>query len=309
MQPDPATSNREAAFANERGRLIGLAYRMLGTRADAEDVVQDAWLRWRKVPVMDVENPAGYLSTIVTRLCLDRLKQAKRRREVYVGPWLPEPVLTDPSYAAPPMETLDRDVSFALMTALERLSPLERAAFILHDIFETPFTEIAVLLDRSEAACRQLASRARGNIATNRPRFEAEADSADKLADAFFAAARDGNTDLLKRFLADDAQLHTDGGGRKAAALNVISTADKITRFFAGLARKPDAMPPILARRTSVNDLPALLTVEYDGTRQAAMIDIADGKIRTVFVIRNPEKLERLWADSGLDRAKDAESL
>ena len=301
MQPDPATSNREAAFAAERGRLIGLAYRMLGTRADAEDAVQDAWLRWRKVPVMDVENPAGYLSTIVTRLCLDRLKKAKRRREVYVGPWLPEPVLTDPSLVTAPMETLDRDVSFALMTALERLSPLERAAFILHDIFETPFTEIAVLLDRSEAACRQLASRARGNIATNRPRFEAEADSADKLADAFFAAARDGDTDLLKRVLAHDAQLHTDGGGRKAAALNVIGTADKITRFFAGLARKPASGPPMLARRARLNNLPALLTLENDGTRQAAMIDIADGKIRTIYMIRNPEKLERLWADAGLD--------
>ncbi len=300
MQPDIASSDREAAFASERGRLIGLAYRMLGTRADAEDVVQDAWLRWWKVPVPDVKNPAGYLSTIVTRLCLDRLKQARRRREVYVGPWLPEPVLTDPGSATPSMETLDRDVSFALMTALERLSPLERAAFILHDIFETPFTEIAVLLDRSEAACRQLASRARSNIATNRPRFEAEAGSADKLADAFFAAARDGDTDLLKRVLAHDAQLHTDGGGRKAAALNIIETAEKLTRFFAGLARKPAIGPPILARRASVNDLPALLTLEYDGTRQAAMVDIAGGKIRTVYMIRNPEKLERLWADAGL---------
>ncbi|RVU39542.1 sigma-70 family RNA polymerase sigma factor [Hwanghaeella grinnelliae] len=300
MQPDIVTPNREAAFATERGRLIGLAYRMLGTRADAEDVVQDAWLRWRKVPVMDVENPAGYLSTIVTRLCLDRLKQARRRRELYVGPWLPEPVLTDPSYAPPSMETLDRDVSFALMTALERLSPLERAAFILHDIFETPFPEIAVLLDRSEAACRQLASRARGNIANNRARFEAEAGSADKLADAFFAAARDGDTDLLKRVLAHDAQLHTDGGGRKAAALNVIKSADKITRFFAGLARKPAIGPPILTRRALVNDLPALLTLEHDGTRQAAMVEIVDGQIRTVYMIRNPEKLERLWADTNL---------
>lgn len=301
MQPDPAATDRADAFEAERRRLTGLAYRMLGTRADAEDVLQDAWLRWRKVPANDVENPAGYLSTIVTRLCLDRLKQARRRREVYVGPWLPEPVLTDPALTVAPTETLDRDISFALMTALERLSPLERAAFILHDIFETPFPEIADLLERSEPACRQLASRARGHVSRNRPRFEAAAEEAEELADAFFAAARTGDTALLKRVLAQDAALHTDGGGRKAAALNVIESAEKVMRFFAGLARKPAIGPPILTRRARVNALPALLSLEHDGTRQATIVDIAEGRIRTVYMIRNPEKLERLWAEAGLD--------
>ncbi|WP_425405056.1 sigma-70 family RNA polymerase sigma factor [Hwanghaeella sp.] len=301
MQPDPKRNPQEAAFEAERGRLTGLAYRMLGTRADAEDILQDAWLRWQRAPANDVENPAAYLSTIVTRLCLDRMKQARHRREIYVGPWLPEPILTDPSLTVTPMETLDRDVSFALMTALERLSPLERAAFILHDIFETPFNEIATLLERSEAACRQLASRARGNIAAARPRFVPEAAEADELADAFFAAARTGDTKVLKQMLADDARLHTDGGGLKAAALNIIETADKISRFFAGLARKPQIGRPLLARRVNVNDLPALLSLEYDGTRQAAILDIAAGEIRTIYIIRNPEKLDRLWADANLN--------
>lgn len=302
MRPDPAETDRQAVFEAERGRLIGLAYRMLGTRTDAEDVLQDAWLRWQRVPANDVENPPAYLSTIVTRLCLDRLKQARRRREVYVGPWLPEPILTDPALTIAPMETLDKDVSFALMTALERLSPLERAAFILHDIFETPFAEIAVLLDRSETACRQLASRARGNVAKNRPRFETEDDTAEELADAFFDAARTGNTDLLKTLLAQGAQLHTDGGGHRPAALKVIETAAKVSRFFAGLARKPAIGPPIWTRRAIVNDLPALLSLEHDGTRQATMVTIENGKITAIYMIRNPEKLERLWADAGLEK-------
>ncbi len=161
MLPDNKLPDRAAAFETERGRLTGLAYRMLGSLTDAEDIMQDAWLRWEGAAPDDIRKPAAYLSAIVTRLCLDRLKQARRHREVYVGPWLPEPVLTDPASVDDPDCLSEKDISYALMLALERLSPLERAAFILYDVFDMPFGEIAPVLGRSEQACRQLASRAR----------------------------------------------------------------------------------------------------------------------------------------------------
>ncbi|MEM9107925.1 MAG: sigma-70 family RNA polymerase sigma factor [Pseudomonadota bacterium] len=298
MRPEHQTPDQSAAFETERGRLTGLAYRMLGSMTDAEDVLQDAWMRWQSADHDTIRSPGSFLSTIVTRLCLDRLKEARRHREIYVGPWLPEPVLEDPAFPVGD-GMIEGDVTFALLLALERLSPLERAAFILHDIFEVPFAEIAPLLERGEQACRQLASRARGHILKSRPRFEVHPEEADRVASAFFAASRSGNLDALGRLLADKAELHNDGGGRKLAALNVIYGAQKVARFYAGLARKPHSGPALWQQRTRINGLPASLDITSDGTRQATLVEVGGSEVVSVYVIRNPDKLERLWRQLG----------
>src|SRR5689334_2569286 len=207
-------------LAPHRGRLLGLAYRMLGSRSDAEDVVQDAYVRF--AGARDVRNPEALLVTIVTRLCLDRLKSARAQREVYVGPWLPEPVFDADGLAADAATELADDLSFALLLALDRLSPLERAAFLLHDVFDTPFPEIAAMLDRTEASCRQLASRARRAVRDDRPPPAAPPDSHARLLQAFGEAVASGDVARLAELLRADAVALTDGGGRKTAARNPI---------------------------------------------------------------------------------------
>lgn len=295
MPPEGSPSDRTAVFQAERGRLAGLAYRMLGSMSDAEDVMQDAWLRWQGATRQDIRNPGAYLSRIVTRLCLDRLKQARSHREVYVGPWLPEPVLDDPAATGEPFGATDKDISYALMLALERLSPLERAAFILHDVFDTPFAEIAAVLGRSDQACRQLASRARSHIRKSRPRFNVAPEEAEEVAEAFFAASKSGDLKTLGQLLAADVELHSDGGGRKIAALNVIRGADKVARYYAGIARKPAYRPPSWSRRMRVNGLPANLIIDVQGTHEATLLEIDGATVTSVYVVRNPDKLERLW--------------
>jgi RNA polymerase sigma-70 factor (ECF subfamily) len=185
-------SQQDSIFEERRGAMTGLAYRMLGSRADAEDVVQDAWIRWRGVAAGEVANPAGFLNKVVTRLCLDRLKSARARREVYVGEWLPEPVVDDDH------ERLGEDLSVAFLLALERLTPLERAAFLLHDVFDLPFAEVAKTLGRGEAACRQLAARAREHVKAGKPRYRPTAEEEQRLTSAFLTAALSGDESLLQ---------------------------------------------------------------------------------------------------------------
>src|SRR5262249_7729931 len=205
-----------ADFEPHRQFLSGLAYRMLGSFADAEDVVQDAFLRWSATDHGAVQNPRAFLARIVSRLCLDRMKSAASRREQYVGTWLPEPLV------APPTEPLADDLSLALLLTLERLSPLERAAFLLHDVFDMDYSAVAETIGRTEAACRQLAARAREHVRDERPRFNATPESRTKLADAFQTALLAGDVEGIARLLADDAVLYTDGGGKRTAALNPI---------------------------------------------------------------------------------------
>jgi RNA polymerase sigma-70 factor (ECF subfamily) len=284
------------AFESERPRLFALAYRMLGSVADAEDVVQDAFLRWRRAGPETVGNPRGFLSKVVSRLCLDRLKEARRRREIYVGPWLPEPLINDPSLAVSPSEDVAGDVSFALMLALERLSPLERAAFLLHDVFDMEFAEIAGVLGRSEAACRQLAARARGNVRSEKPRFATAPGKAEEISDAFFVALRSGDAGALRDVLAADAVFHADGGGRVPAARNIIRGAERIAKFFAGYARKGVTSKPRWTRRLTVNGLPGEIAMNADGVMQTTALEIRDGRVAAVYVTRNPDKLRHLAA-------------
>jgi RNA polymerase sigma-70 factor (ECF subfamily) len=280
-------------LAPHRGRLLGLAYRMLGSRSDAEDVVQDAYLRF--AGAQDVHNAEAFLVTVVTRLCLDRLKSARAQREVYVGPWLPEPVFDAEGLSADAATELADDLSFALLLALDRLSPLERAAFLLHDVFDTPFPEIAAMLDRTEASCRQLASRARRAVRDDRPVPAKAPDNHARLLQAFGEAVASGNVARLAELLRTDAVALTDGGGRKTAARNPIVGADKIARFFIGLAAK-NAGHEIRVEPAMINGaIGALLYLdgELDHTMSMA---ISGEKIAAIYIVRNPDKLRHLPA-------------
>lgn len=268
-----------------RPRLVRVAYRMLGSVADAEDVVQDAFIRWMGADRSQVREPEAYLRRTVTRLCLDQLKSARHTRETYIGPWLPEPVLE---------EDADEDVTLPLMLALERLSPLERAAFLLHDVFGVDFEEIARTLDRDPAACRQLAARARGHVREARPRFQVEKGRGVELAEAFFAASRSGDMTALAGMLAADVSLHADGGGKRSAAAQPICGFEPVLKAhqaFATLFRKHGSQ---LVRTGFVNGLPGFVTRESDGELQTTALDIENGKITAIYVVRNPDKLRHL---------------
>jgi RNA polymerase sigma-70 factor (ECF subfamily) len=278
------------SFEPHRRYLRGVAYRMLGSVAEAEDVVQDAFLRWRDVDAATIEAPRAYLTQVVTRLCLDRLKSARAQREQYVGTWLPEPLIEATQEDG---VQLAHDLSVALLVTLERLSPLERAAFLLHDVFEMDFAEVAAVLERTEPAVRQLASRAREHVREDRPRFPASDEDAGKLADAFHAAMLGGDLAGLARLLADDAVFYTDGGGKRLAALNPIHGRDKILRFVAGVATKrgvPDSI-----RRVTINGLPGFVLDGPDGLETIAL-EISGAAIVAIYAIRNPDKLRHVSA-------------
>jgi RNA polymerase sigma-70 factor (ECF subfamily) len=281
-------SDQDSIFEERRGAMTGLAYRMLGSRADAEDVVQDAWIRWRGVEADEVANPAGFLNKVVTRLCLDRLKSARARREVYVGEWLPEPVVDEDH------STLGEDLSVAFLLALERLTPLERAAFLLHDVFDVPFAEIARTLGRGEAACRQLAARAREHVKAGKPRYHPSAEEEQRLTGAFLAATMSGDEGLLRDILAQDVVMHSDGGGLAKATINPVFGLEKAIRLAVGLKRKFPTPEGTTARLARINGAPGIV-LSHDGVVFQTMgLEIVDGRIAAVYTMRNPDKLARL---------------
>jgi RNA polymerase sigma-70 factor (ECF subfamily) len=290
-----ATAAEAAAlFDPHRQRLQRLAYRMLGSMAEAEDVVQDAFLRWLGSDRASVRQPAAFLTRIVTRLCLDQLKSARARRETYIGPWLPEPIVMPESE-----KEAEDDLTVTLMLALERLTPLERAAFLLHDVFGLAFEEVAEALDRDPAAARQLASRARSHVRAERPRYVLPAGEGARIAGAFFAASRSGDVSALKSLLADSAILYTDGGGKRNAALNPIASAERIARFFAGIAAPEKRGPSTFLRYALIDGLPGFVSLEKDGLIQTTAFEIEDGRIARLYIVRNPDKLERLQREMG----------
>jgi RNA polymerase sigma-70 factor (ECF subfamily) len=274
-----------AAFDALRPALLRVAYRMLGSVADAEEVVQEAWLRWSATDRAAVRVPEAFLRRVVTRLCLDQLKSARARRETYVGPWLPDPVVEP--------EPAD-DVTLPLLLALERLSPLERAAFLLHDVFDESFETIAESLGRDPAACRQLAARARDHVRAERPRFPVERGHGMAIAQAFFAASRGGDIAALGAMLAEDVTLHSDGGGKRPAAGRVMRGLSEVTRSFAAIARLLRGRQGTLLHMAYVNGLPGFVTREPDGLLQTTALLIDAGKVRAVYVMRNPDKLGHL---------------
>jgi RNA polymerase sigma-70 factor (ECF subfamily) len=286
----PPPDQRLADFEAERPRLLRLGYRMLGSLSEAEDVVQEAWLRWARVEE-SVDTPGAYLTRIVTRLCIDQLKSARARRETYVGAWLPDPLLG----SIDAEESFADDVTLSLMLALERLSPLERAAFLLHDVFDVALTDVATTLGREAPAVRQLAARARKHIQAERTRFAVGQEEGEQIARAFFAAARDGDAAALGSLLAANVELHSDGGGKVIAFRNVIRGIDRAQRLFAGLRRKA-AVPPRLLRVATIDGLPGLITVERGGLLQTTALDIQGGRIAAIYIVRNPDKLGHVAA-------------
>lgn len=271
-------------FDAQRPGLLRVAYRMLGSLADAEDMVQDAFLRWRCVDHTQIAVPAAFLRRIVTRLSLDHLKSARVQREIYTGPWLPEPVVE---------EDWDEDVTLPLLLALERLSPLERAAFLLHDVFGESFEEVALVLDRDEAACRQLAARARTHVRDARPRFPLDHHQGKAIATAFFEASQKGDMTQLGALLAQDVQFHSDGGGKRPSVARILHGATDYLRAQMALARLRRA-PSELVRLATINGLPGFITREPDGLLQTTALLIEEGRIRAIYITRNPDKLRRV---------------
>jgi RNA polymerase sigma-70 factor (ECF subfamily) len=274
-----------ASFDPLRPKLMRVAYRMLGSVADAEDVLQEAFIRWMKAERDEVREPEAFLRRTVTRLCLDQLKSARRQRETYVGPWLPDPVLE---------EEEEEDVTLPLMLALERLSPLERAAFLLHDVFGLEFEEVAATIQRDPAACRQLATRARSHVREARPRFQVDKRRGLAIAEAFFAASRSGDMKALGAMLAADVSLHADGGGKRPAAPKPVFGFDAVMKVHEFLATRFQNNESKLVRAALVNGLPGFITLEADGELSTTALDIEDGKVAAIYVVRNPDKLRHL---------------
>jgi RNA polymerase sigma-70 factor (ECF subfamily) len=302
-------SEPSATFEPLRRSLLGLAYRMLGSMAEAEDAVQEAYLRWHRTDRARVADPRAFLMATTTRICLDVLKSARVRRESYVGPWLPDPV-TDTAALAPDAQTeLAEDLSVALLLALDRLSPLERAAFLLHDVFDYSFAQVADALQRNEDACRQLASRARTRVRAARPDATAPPAASSpldprhaELLSTFLSASRSGDLAALTQLLASDARVVSDGGGKVPAALNVIEGDQRVAAFIAGVARK-GWTDDITARFDTINGMPGLIMTGPQGLVQTSAFEIEGGGVKAIYVVRNPDKLRHLAeADSGQPR-------
>ncbi|HTZ54378.1 MAG TPA: RNA polymerase sigma factor SigJ [Candidatus Acidoferrum sp.] len=289
----------EELFERERAPLVRHAYRMLGTMSDAEDVVQDAFVRWHRAQRDNVRDPHAFLRATVTHLALDRLRAQKRSREEYVGPWLPEPIIVDESGAPEHIVTVAEDISFAFLLALERLSPLERAAFLLHDALDVPFAEIAQTLERSEESVRRLASRARRAIHEDTPRRVAPPPAADELRKRFTSAVLSGDVAQITAILTDDVKLLSDGGGKKPAAINPLYGADRVARFLDGVTRKGVADAEV--RPATINGMVGFLLVDRSGALDGLWtLETRGEKISAIYVSRNPEKLEAVAKATGL---------
>ncbi|MBS0410575.1 MAG: sigma-70 family RNA polymerase sigma factor [Proteobacteria bacterium] len=276
-------------FEAQRRRLTHLAYRMLGSLAEAEEAVQDAWLRWNGADRAAVEDAPAWLAQVTTRLCLDRLKSARARHETYVGPWLPEPLVEE--VAQDPLERAE-DVSVAFLLALQRLSPLERAVFLLHDVFDQDYGEVARSLGRTEPACRQLAARARQHVQDAKPRFTVSDAEAARLAGAFMQAAASADMSALTAILTEDAVLISDGGGKRKAALRPMIGREDVMALLRGLAWRGSGWATADgARLVRINGLPGVVLNSDDGPMTMSFEPSGDGRVSAIYIVRNPEKL------------------
>ena len=287
---EPISEAVTETFEWHRSLLFSIAYRMLGSVMEAEDVVQEAFLRWRGASGGEIHAPKSYLSTVVTRLSIDRLRSAKARREEYVGPWLPEPIATEEGSDVAGAVALDETLSMAFLVLLESLTPVERAVFLLREVFDHDYAEIASLVGKSEDNCRQISRRARQSVAARRPHFESSPEQEERLMNSFLEACMSGDMESLLALLSEDATLWSDGGGKTRAALNPIYGADRVVRFFSGILRK--APPGFVVRRASINGRPGFIGYFEDGRPQSVTtFDVAEGSIRGIRLVVNPEKL------------------
>lgn len=282
----------ERVFQEHRPLLFHIAYRMLGTVSDAEDIVQEAWIRWQRGGA-GAETPRAFLAQVVTRLAIDRLREARRTREEYVGPWLPEPLLTEPAGDTADLATVRSEtLRTGFLVMLERLGPVERAVFVLREAFDYDHAEIAQILGKTEAACRQILVRAHRHMATDRPRFT-DREANERIALSFLSALATGDLGQIERLLAEDAVLYSDGGGKVAAARNPIYGADRIVRFLGGILSKLGARR-LDSRPAYINGEPGVI-LRVDGQLYSTMvIECAEGRVRAVHGVRNPDKLAHL---------------
>jgi RNA polymerase sigma-70 factor (ECF subfamily) len=290
---DGFAAARTAVFEQHRGLLFSIAYRMLGSVADAEDALQDAFIRWRRASETDVRSPKAFLVTIVSRLCITHLQSARAQRETYVGEWLPEPLVTDPASDVSRIAEVDQSVSMAVMLLLERLTPVERAVFLLAEIFEYTHAEIGAMLGVSDANSRQLLKRAREHVRVDRQRFTASRRQHTELLEHFQQAAGRGDIDGLVALLSDDVVMHTDGGGKASALPLPIYGADRVARASAfGLAKLKTLSP--LQRIAGINGEPGIVSY-VDGRPQSVFtIEVHEGRISAIYIVTNPEKLSNL---------------
>jgi RNA polymerase sigma-70 factor (ECF subfamily) len=286
-------------FDRHRRLLFTVAYQMLGSVADAEDVVQDAWLRWSAADRDDVADERAYLVTIASRLALDRLGSARARREAYVGPWLPEPLLTEPAPGPEDAVELGEQVSLALLVVLETLSPVERAVFVLREVFGMPVAEVAAVLDRSEAAVRQLAHRAREHVEARRPRFDADRQAQREVTERFLAAVVGGDVQSLLAAMSPGVVLVSDGGGKVKAARRPIEGADKVARFLAAIGPLGAEVPGLRVEVAEVNGAAAVVAWTDDGPFMTLQLVLLDGLVAQVLYVGNPDKLAGIAAGVG----------
>jgi RNA polymerase sigma-70 factor, ECF subfamily len=282
-----------AVFNQLRPLLFSIAYRMLGGVMDAEDMVQETFLRWQAGNLEDVKSPKVYLSTIITRLCINHCKSARSKRQRYVGPWLPEPLVTASDSDRSGDSRLAESLSMAFLILLENLAPVERTAFLLREVFDYEYAEIAQILDKTEANCRQLLRRARQSVAARRPRFEATSRDRERLADQFVKTSNDGDLDSLVSLLSADVTLCSDGGGKARAALRPIQGAENVARFILGSLRK--FVPGNhLSVRAEINQQPGIITYVDNQPISVVILDIHQGHIRSIYIVTNPDKLAGL---------------
>jgi RNA polymerase sigma-70 factor, ECF subfamily len=289
----PSAENKASVFEAARPRLAGVAYRMLGSRTDADDVVQDAWLRFASTTT-PIDNPAAWLTTVVTRLAIDELRTARRTRATYVGPWLAEPTLDAPTTGADQGDPADQavlleSITIGFLAVLERLSPLERAVFVLHDVFALPLTEVAEMIERSEAATRQLAKRARDHLAVDRPRFDPDPDDARVLTEMLLAAAATGDIETIASHLAADVVYIGDGGPNRRAARRPVVGADKVARLFANLAARLD--PGTEFHIVRANGQTAVYATVDAEPLMLLVPTWRDGRVAATYSVLNPDKL------------------
>jgi RNA polymerase sigma-70 factor (ECF subfamily) len=292
-------------FEAHRGLMFAIAYRMLGAIADAEDAVQDAWLRWSAASRADVADPRAYLARIVTNTALNRLRSARSRREAYVGPWLPEPLLTEAGPDAAERAELAESVSVAMLVVLESLTPEERAVFVLREVFRFEHAEIGTALGRSAPAVRQLAHRAREHVQARRPRFDVDWNQQREVTERFLAAAAGGDIEGLMTVLAPDVTLLTDGGGKTRAALRPITGAAKAARYLAGIAGRPYEgmdLSDMTVEAAEINGSPGTLIMSGSRAIAALTLTVSDGRITAIQLLANPDKLAAVSAGRTLPR-------
>jgi RNA polymerase sigma-70 factor (ECF subfamily) len=279
--------------AELRPVAFAIAYRMLGSVADAEDALQDAFIRWQRASETDIRSPKAFLVTVVSRLCISHLQSARVQRETYVGEWLPEPLVTEPGSDVSRIAEIDESVSMAMLLLLERLTPVERAVFLLGEIFDYTHAEIAGMLGISEANCRQLLKRARHHVRTERPRFSASGPQHAELLDRFYQAAGRGDIGGLLALLSNDVVMHTDGGGKASALPLPIYGADKVARASVFGLTKLKMLNP-LQRIAEINGEPGMVSYVEGRPQSVFTIEVNDGRIRAIYIVTNPEKLSHL---------------